>query len=162
MQVCDPSDETHPARPSQRHLHQAAGGGTWKEGQLCPRGTVYTLCSHLLLRLGCLFVSCRRYPSQPETWLRCKLICEFSLKHNADYSARIRSMLHKIKSWFCFICQCFFKDLDHMRYLLCAGRCVRKPASFTFEFLFAHDPDRTPHYSSVNGGLIICFQTWSY
>lgn len=38
FQLCYPPDETDPARPRQRNLHQAPGGGEGEERQLRPRG----------------------------------------------------------------------------------------------------------------------------
>lgn len=38
FQLCDPPDETDPARPRPRNLHQAPGGGEGEERQLRPRG----------------------------------------------------------------------------------------------------------------------------
>lgn len=54
-QVCDPPDETDPARPRQRNLHQAPGGGEGEERQLRPRGLATRFLSVFVFKPGLLY-----------------------------------------------------------------------------------------------------------
>lgn len=49
-QVCDTPHEAYPAWPSQRNLHQAAGGGEGEERQLRPRGLLTHVCDSFMSR----------------------------------------------------------------------------------------------------------------